>query len=105
MKNIVPLTFGFSLFLLAGCATQRTVEAQRIIETDEASIKKCRFVGEASGSSHYGGMAMQETGKSNAKSEALNQAATMQATHVVWKNAQGGFFGAHALALVYNCKK
>lgn len=106
MKSLIAsFTFCLSILLLAGCATQRTVEAQRIIETDESSVKHCRLMGEASGSSQYGGFAMQETGKSNAKNEALNQAANMQATHVVWKTAQGGFFGAQAMALVYNCNK
>lgn len=106
MKNLIaPFAFGLSILFVTGCATQRTGEAYKIIETDESSVKHCHFIGEASGSSQYGGLAMQEAGKANAKNEALNQAATMQATHVVWKAAQGGFFGAHALALVYKCNK
>ncbi|MGZ3769535.1 MAG: hypothetical protein ACXVCP_12445 [Bdellovibrio sp.] len=105
MKKFVLVAFSVSTLFLAGCATNRTAEAQRIVETDENAIKSCHLLGEVSGSSHYGGFAMQEFGKTNAKNEAVNQAVNMQATHLVWKKAEGGFFGAHALALAYNCNR
>lgn len=100
-SNIVIISL---LGLLLGCATQRTAESMKLVETDGDSVKGCRLVGETVGSSMYGGIAMQEAGKNSAKNEAMNAAANMQATHVVWKTAEGGFWGGKAVAAVYDCR-
>ncbi|MGZ3775068.1 MAG: hypothetical protein ACXVCY_16550 [Pseudobdellovibrionaceae bacterium] len=106
MRKIIAL-FLLSLVNLfsLGCATQRSMAAQRIVETDESTVKSCLLLGETKGSSSIGGLAMQETGKANAKNEAIDNAVNMGATHIVWKVAEGGFFGGHAHALAYNCRK
>lgn len=106
MKNILVL--GFLALSLTGCATALTHEAGRIMQVDrndKTTIKDCKSIGEVVGSSSYGGLFMQEAGKNYAKNEAMNQAATMGATHIVWTTAEGGFFGGKAYGVAYKCGK
>lgn len=66
---------------LSGCATP--VETS-IIETTAQSVNGCEELGSVSGSnSVFVGLSAQ-IGRTHAKNAALNQAAHMRATHVVW---------------------
>lgn len=106
MKNILIL--GLLALSLTGCATALTHEASRITQVDRndsATIKGCKNVGEVTGTSSYGGLFMQEAGKNYAKNAAMNEAANMGATHVVWTTAEGGFFGGKAFGVAYKCSK
>ncbi len=104
MKRNTALVMVVLFLNTLGCATQRTAESMKIVEADEDAVKKCRMVGETVGSSMYGGLFMQEAGKNSAKNEAINSAANMQATHLVWRTAEGGFWGGKAVAAVYDCR-
>ena len=106
MKNITLL--GLLALTLSGCATALTHEAARITQVNDSErsqVKDCKTMGEVMGTSSYGGFFMQEAGKNYAKNQAMNEAANMGATHVVWTTAQGGFFGGSAYGVAYKCPK
>lgn len=93
---------------LSGCATGLTHEASRITQISDSQrsqVKDCKSVGEVAGNSSYGGLFMQEAGKNYAKNQAMNDAANMGATHIVWILAEGGFFGGKAFGVAYKCPK
>jgi len=98
------LLVSLSILIFSGCATSLTDQAQRILQVTDNEVKNCKMLGEVHGASSYGGLMMQEAGKQYAKNEALNQASNMQATHVVWTNAEGGFMGGKALGRAYKCR-
>lgn len=66
---------------LAGCLTTRSPAAARIKEADNAMVAGCTYVGEVYGSDQN---SPADVGMENAKTEALEQAASKRATHVVW---------------------
>ncbi len=106
MKNFLVL--GLLAISLSGCATALTHEATRITQVNDnerSQVKDCKTMGEVVGNSSYGGLFMQEAGKNYAKNQAMNDAANMGATHIVWTLAQGGFFGGKALGVAYKCAK
>ncbi|AZZ36185.1 hypothetical protein CIK05_05040 [Bdellovibrio sp. qaytius] len=106
MKKIM-LFAGLAL-TLSGCATAITHEAAHIVQVNENEknqVKDCKTLGQVTGTSSYGGLFMQEAGKSYAKNQAINDAANMGATHVMWTLAEGGFFGGHAAGVAYKCPK
>lgn len=99
-KSIILI---LALATTVGCATSLTTQASRIKISEISEVKNCRLLGEITGSSQQGGLLMQESGKQNAKNEALNQAGNMQATNVVFDQAEGGFMGGHAHGRAYKC--
>ncbi|MES2802038.1 MAG: hypothetical protein V4654_06060 [Bdellovibrionota bacterium] len=106
MKNVFIL--GLLALSLSGCATALTHEATRITQVDQnqkSQVQNCKSMGEVVGTSSYGGLFMQEAGKNYAKNQAMNEAANMRATHIVWTTAEGGFFGGKAYGVAYNCSK
>lgn len=106
MKNILLLSL--LALSLTGCATALTHEASRITQVEDSQrnqVKDCKTMGEVIGSSSYGGLFMQEAGKNYAKNQAMNDAANMGATHIVWTMASGGFFGGKAHGVAYKCSK
>lgn len=88
-------------FLGAGCATTLSTSAQRVKVADTPEISSCRFVSDVHGSSGWGNLAA-STGMQNAKNEALEQAASAGATHVVWTNLAGGY-SPFATGKAYRC--
>lgn len=101
MKNfraIVALSLVF-----AGCASTPTEEAKKIQESDEAHVSSCKLLGTVTGSSNLGGFAAQEAGKNSAAAEALNKAAHLGATHIVWQNLFGSMNGGQAMGRAYKC--
>ncbi len=98
------IIFGFLLLALTGCATTISERAMRIREAQRSDVKDCRLLGEVKGRSGQGGLIMQEAGKNAAKTQALNQAGDMNATHIVWTLAEGGYFGGNAVGMAYDCK-
>lgn len=94
------------IFLLVGCATTKSPKAEKILETDNTEMKqrKCHPLGEVNGASGLNGPLTLSTGKQNAKNEALSQAVTKGATHIVWKELDPGFFGIKASADAYLCE-
>lgn len=88
-------------FSLSSCATTLGPAARGITAADDKMVAGCKFVGDVQGSSGWGNLAA-STGMENSKNEALEKAATVGATHIVWANVQGGFSPfAHGKA--YRC--
>lgn len=80
----------FIVLLVCGCATTLSKNARPIIEADIQMVQNCKYLGDVNGSSGWGGLAA-SVGMENAKREALEKAAALGATHVVWVNIHGGF--------------
>lgn len=93
------------LLFLGGCATSLSERGMKVREAQRSEVQDCKTLGEVKGYSSYGGLIMQEAGKGYAKNEALNHAANMNATHVVWTLAEGGYFGGNAVGIAYECTK
>jgi hypothetical protein len=91
--------------LLAGCATTPTDAASKIRESDENHVANCKLLGTVTGGSSLGGFAAQEMGKRSASAEALNKAAEMGATNIVWQSITGSLNnGASATGRAYKCE-
>lgn len=88
MKLISGCLLASSL-LLAGCATTLSASAAKVQDADNKMIAYCKFVGNVQGSSGWGNVAA-TTGMQNSKNEAMEEAATLGATHIVWDNISGG---------------
>jgi hypothetical protein len=86
----------------SGCATALSPAAARIQPADQSSVAGCTFLGDVSGSSDWGNLAATQ-GMQNARNEGLEQAAAMEATHVVWINIAGGY-SPYANGKAYKCR-
>jgi hypothetical protein len=77
------------LFLLAvsACATTRSPAAAAIKETGKETVSGCKYLGEVTGSSRVGSEAalLYSTGRKRAKEDALEKAAQLGGTHIVWR--------------------
>lgn len=89
------------MFLLGGCATTSSISAQRVKVADAPEVSGCKFLKDVHGSSGWGNLAA-STGMENAKNEALEQAASAGATHIVWTNIVGGY-SPFATGKAYRC--
>jgi hypothetical protein len=77
----------FVLFLaMSGCASLSPAAA-KIKEAGKDSVSECKYLGEVTGTSRVGteSAALYHTGKDNAKKEALEKAAQLGGTHIVWR--------------------
>ena len=83
--------------LLVGCATVPT----GIADADESRVAGCRYLGDVTGTSGWGGVAA-GPGMDNARNDARAQAARLGATHVVWQAITGGY-GSSAHGRAYAC--
>lgn len=92
------------LVLLAGaCASTPSPEAMAILEADEAAVERCSFLAHVSGSSMLGG-AVQRRARENARASALDDAAKLGATHIVWSSVESTVTnGARAQGRAYRC--
>ena len=99
MKRLAPLVF--IILLLSSCAA--IPEPKGILEADSHMVANCKFLGSFHATSMVGGCLFKDIGFSRAKKKALNKAAELGATHVVWmmleSNAGGGFASGRA----YRC--
>lgn len=87
--------------LTIGSAATLTTSAQRVKIADAPEISRCKFVSDVHGSSGGGGIAA-STGMQNAKNEAIEQSASVGATHIVWTNVAGGY-SPFATGKAYRC--
>ncbi len=89
--------------LCLSCVTTMNSRAAAIRESDGRGVESCEFVGTARGSS-YGGIAG-EVGANNARNEAMEKAAALGATRIVWVNESQGGYGQNstAIARAYRC--
>lgn len=99
----VSTLLSFSLLLMVRCASTPSPAATAIREADDRMVADCQYVGDVQGSSMLSAAAG-ATGRANAKTQALEEAARLRATHVVWVSVttvnQGGS-SAHGKA--YRC--
>lgn len=91
----------FSLLSLAGCAAPLTEAARNIKDADSQMVQNCQFLGDIYSSSGWYGV-FATTGMENAKKEALENAASFKATHVVWSPFPGGI-SSIANGKAYRC--
>ena len=105
MKNGLKkylIAIGLSVFLAYGCATVPSKKAENIQDADQQTVKNCEFVGNVSGTSGWGNLAA-SVGIKNAKNEAREQAAQLNATHIVWTSVLGGY-SPSVSGNAYKCK-
>lgn len=89
--------------VLTGCVSARSEAAAAIRDADDAMVAGCTFLGTVSGSSMMSAGAA-EKGRKNAKTAALEDAAGMGATHIVWTDVSTVFQGgSSATGKAYRC--
>jgi len=92
-----------AVLLCQACVSARSSDAASIRDSDESQVVGCEFLGHLSGSSMLGG-AVQARARENAKTAALEQAAKLGATHVVWSSVASTVMnGASAQGRAYRC--
>lgn len=101
MKTLL-LMFGIFVMVVTGCATTTSHKASIVQDADQEFVKNCVFVGSVSGTSGWGNLAA-STGINNAKNEAREQAARLNATHLVWTSVIGGY-SPNVSGNAYQCK-
>jgi hypothetical protein len=87
-----------SVALVTACATTPSPLAQRVKVVDAEEVSTCRPVTDIRGASGWGWL-FASTATRNAKTEALEQAASVGATHVVWTSVARG----SATGKAYRC--
>ena len=99
MKKLAPSVF--IILLLSSCAA--TPKAKGIQQADSRMVANCIFLGSVNAASMWGGCLCQGVGLSSAKNQALNKAAKLGATHIVWLNLESGLDGGFASGRAYRC--
>jgi hypothetical protein len=106
MKWIVgPLAcVAVALFVMSGCATTLSPAAARINESAKGTVSGCKYLGEVTGTSREGSVieVLYKTGEGRAKNEALENAAKLGGTHIVWRSHIEAV-PAVAMGDVYSC--
>ena len=76
----------FLLLMMSGCASLSPAAA-KIRESGKDTVSGCKYLGEVTGTSAVGteSAVLYHTGKDNAKKDALEKAAKLGGTHVVWR--------------------
>lgn len=102
MRTKSVILIGAVAILTSSCATTPSVRASTIFDADNQMVANCKFIGSVSGTSGWGNIAA-STGISNSKNEAREQAAKLNATHIVWLSIAGGYSPAVS-GNAYLCK-
>jgi hypothetical protein len=91
--------------LTCSCATTLSARARKVQEVSDSPelVQRCVFLGSVQGQSTLGGM-YQATAAANAHNDALEQAADMGATHIVWTEQAVGYSGATVRGKALNCE-
>jgi len=103
-KNVVVAALlVLSTWVLASCVSAPSRPAAAIAEADDHAVSQCKFVGLVTGNSLLGG-AVQRRARENAKTHALEDAAKLGATHIVWTEVASSISnGANAQGRAYRC--
>jgi hypothetical protein len=88
-------------FAIGGCATPLSSKASAVREADESMVAGCTYLGDVAGTSGWGNLAA-SAGIENAKHEAMEKAAALGATHIVWRSLTGGY-SPTATGRAYRC--
>lgn len=91
-----------AILILIGCATTLSKSAAEVKDADMKMVETCQFLGDVHGSSGWGNLAA-STGMQNAKNEAREKAASMEASHIVWTGIAGGY-SPYISGKAYLCK-
>ena len=85
-RNTSTCCFFVLLLAMSGCASL-SPSAAKIKESGKDTVSGCKYLGEVTGSSKVGSesAALYHTGKDNAKKDALEKAAQLGGTHIVWR--------------------
>jgi len=85
-SNAATCFFIALLLALSGCASL-SPGAAKIREAEKATVSECKYLGEVTGTSKVGSESavLYHTGKDNAKKDALEKAAQLGGTHIVWR--------------------
>lgn len=84
IKGLMICSFAL---LFWGCALEPSQRAQRVIAAYPEMVSDCAFIGGVTG--HAPALAL-PIGEQFAKYQALDEAASLGATHIVWADTQGG---------------
>ncbi len=84
------------------CTGHLSPKAESLIETTQDRVLECKYLGIVQGRSGWG-MAMAEVGRRNAKIEAMELAASLGATHVVWQEPSRNIWSPHVMGHAYQC--
>lgn len=103
-RNAAMCYLFIPLLAMSGCATPRSAGASRIREVDIASVSGCKYLGKVIGSSELGNQLSLYTSNAveRAKNQALDKAAQLGGTHIVWDNLMEGF-PVSMVGNVYSC--
>jgi TolB-like protein len=89
--------------VICSCATTLSKKASLVREAKEFSVEDCEFLGTVQGWSGWGDRA-EGVGIQNARNQALERAASLGATHIVWVDIRGGLAPV-ARARAYSCEQ
>ncbi|MBL7687833.1 MAG: hypothetical protein JNJ49_07340 [Bdellovibrionaceae bacterium] len=92
--------------LTVGCVSSRKLSEIPVVPTDETQMQSrgCASLGIVEGSSSLNGPLLADTGKDNAKTEALQRAELKGATHIVWNELELGILEIRASGKAYSCR-
>jgi Domain of unknown function (DUF4156) len=96
------LSYILILFCIA-CSTAPSEQGSKILESDEKGVSNCKFLGSVDGESTFGAFTPEGL-KEKAKSEALDKAAALGATHIIWESIAKTIDNTSVLAKAYRCQ-
>jgi hypothetical protein len=99
--NIVRVLLCMCLCLLASCALEPSYRAQQVKPAYPAMVTSCTFLGGVTGGSDIPFIAY---GEQAARYQALDAAAQLGATHIVWTDLKQGT-KALAIGRAYRCEE
>lgn len=101
--SAIRLLTGSATLLLAACvSTQPVSRSPAVTPATAEQVAGCQYVDDLVGvSGMYGVFA--DKGIENARKKALEKAASLGATHVVWADANTGYGSTSAAGKAYRC--
>jgi len=87
---------------ISSCVYPLTKESKEIIISDYSMVESCIFLGEVNAFSGFGGL-FAAAGVQDARNQALEDAAELGATNVIWDVSTGGSV-PQALGRAYKCR-
>ncbi|MEY4515301.1 MAG: hypothetical protein RLZZ450_7423 [Pseudomonadota bacterium] len=97
------VAISMALLFASSCAPQLSPAAQTIRVADQQMVKDCTLLSDVQGTSS-GGFRTPSGKMESSKIKALNKAAELGATHVLWDTVAGGNYSASAHGMAYACR-
>lgn len=94
------------LLVMVACVYQPSKEAAAVTIAEAPDVVGCEDLGNVFGRSEFAAGMLNTHGIPNAKTEALEHAANMGATHVVWRSVVGDWMtsaGTTVIGEAYRC--